>query len=82
MHPGTPFATGRLFATNPVTAIPRWLAPWNPRWNDTTSPRPVAVSHNLIAASTVLTSTKLPDASSTEIGICRGYTRALDSRRA
>jgi hypothetical protein len=50
--PGIPLPIGALFATTPVRAIPAWVVPWNPPWNDTTSPRPVAVLHSLIAAST------------------------------
>jgi hypothetical protein len=50
--PGTPLATGALFATRPVSAIPMCVVPWKPPWKATTSPRPVAILHNLIAAST------------------------------
>ena len=32
--------------------MPAWVVPWKPPWNETTSPRPVAVLHSLMAAST------------------------------
>ncbi len=38
--------------TLPVSAIAAWLLPWKPPWKETIPPRPVAVLHSLIAAST------------------------------
>ncbi len=46
------FWTGSFCETRPVTAIALCVLPWNPPWNATISPRPVAVLHSFSAAST------------------------------